>query len=218
MTKESNLFITFLKSFSSYIIYILVLGLGVEIISKNNNLKDYAQLLSGIVFVVLAYSVYRKKINESFKNFLKDIKSDGFRVFIMSFLFIVLEIVVFKILTLCGINSPNQIESMRELKNATIPLIIYYTLIGTISEEICFRLPYVYCNSKNKLVTYIFYSVVFASIHLLLTSSLLELLYVIPYLLLSFGIGYGFYKTDNILLSTIVHIINNSLGIMLILL
>ena len=218
MTKESNLLITFLKSFGSYIVYVLIMGLGVEILSRNNNLRDFKELITGIIFIVLAYSIYRKKINECFKNFKEDLKNNWLKILLVSGGLIVLELIISLLLQHFGIISPNQTESAKELTKAGVPLIIYYALTGTIAEEICFRLPYAYCNNKNKLITYIFFSIVFASIHLLQTTALIELLYVIPYLLLSFGIGYGFYKTDNILMSTIVHIINNSIGIMLILL
>ena len=217
MTKESNLFITFLKSFSSYIVFTLVLGLGNAILAKAGYLKYCTELISGLIFVVLVYSVYRKKIKKDFKNFKKDFKENWLKVLLVSGGLILLEIVVYQLLLHFGITSNNQDVAIQEINGSTIPLIIYFIFIGTIVEESCFRLPYSYCNS-NKLVTYIFYSVVFASIHLLLSTSLLELLYVIPYLALSFGIGYGFYKTDNILMSTMVHIINNFLGIMLILL
>ena len=218
MTKESNLLITFLKSFGSYIVYILILGLGVDILSKNNVLKDYKELISGILFIIFAYSIYRKKINECFKNFISDLKNNWLKILLISGGLIIFEIICSQLLIHFGIVSANQVESAKELTKAGIPLIIYYGLVGTIVEEICFRLPYSYCNNKNKLITYIFFSIVFASIHLLQSTSLIELLYIIPYLSLSFGIGYGFYKTDNILMSTIVHIINNSIGIMLILL
>jgi membrane protease YdiL (CAAX protease family) len=49
-------------------------------------------------------------------------------------------------------------------------------------------------------------------------STPIEIVYIIPYLLLSFGIGYGFYKSGNILMSTVIHILNNILAIMIILL
>jgi len=217
MTKESNLFITFLKSFCIYIVYALITQLGAEILAGANLNKDIIRIISGIIFISFIYAIYRDKIKEYFKNFTKDFKENWLNILLISGGLIIAEIICYQLLLHFGITSGNQGVLESEMKHASIPLIIYYIFIGTISEECCFRLPYAYCNA-NKLTKYIFYSIAFASIHLLMTTSLIELLYVIPYLLLSFGIGYGFYKTNNVLMSTITHIINNFLGIMLILL
>ncbi len=216
MTKESNLFITFLKSFGSYIVFALMVGIGTDILGRNTILKSCAELISGIIFLVCAYSIYRKKIKTDIKNFKEDFKKYGKNILLISTILIVAEILINILLTSFGIKSGNQSLAISELSRSNIPMILYYIIVGTIAEETCFRLPYAYCKS-NKLVKYIFYSVIFASIHIFASSSLIELLYIIPYLSLSFGIGYGFYKTDNILMSTMVHIINNSIAIMLIL-
>ena len=218
MIKKHNLFITFLISFGSYIIYVLAQSLGNSMLSRNDILSSYKELIVGILFIVLMFSLYRKRINESFKSFIKDFKSNWLKILLVSGILIGLEIGISLLLQHFNIYSGNQLEAANELKHSGIPTLIYFAIVGTIVEECCFRLPYTMVDNNNKLVTYIFYSIVFASIHLLMTTSLLSLLYIIPYLLLSFGIGYGFYKTDNILMSTIVHIINNCIGIMLILL
>ena len=86
-------------------------------------------------------------------------------------------------------------------------------MIAPIKEEFIYRLPFI--NNNNKTLNYIIYSLIFASIHLLTINNAIEIIFIIPYLILSFSIGYSLYKTDNILVSTILHMLNNLINIML---
>ena len=51
MIKKHNLFITFLISFGSYIVYVLAQSFGINVLSKNNILSSYSELIVGTLFI-----------------------------------------------------------------------------------------------------------------------------------------------------------------------
>lgn len=213
MTKNSNVFIRFLYSFSIYIVASFIY------LAVNSYFKDtvISYTISTAVTILILYTIFRNKIKKDIINFKDDFKNNLPHIIVVPAILIGLEIIVSLILSKLGIYSSNQLAGEDIIKNSNFLIIFYTAILAPIFEEMVFRLPYHY-SSSNKILTYIVYSVVFALTHIMTIDNLLSLIYIIPYLLLSFGIGYNFYKTDNIFMSTIVHIINNSIAVMLILL
>ena len=211
MTKKRNIFFCFLYSFSIFVVSSFILITCKDLLRG----ETLGYNIGYVIIITILYSIYRKKIKEDFKNFKTDFKKVFPKAFIVSIILIALETIIALVLGKLGISSPNQMYATELLRSNKL-MILYSALLGPVFEELCFRLPYHY-STNNKLITFITYTVLFATVHLLSVSDILSLLYIIPYLLLGFGIAYPFYKSDNILMSTIVHIINNSLGIMLIL-
>ena len=213
MTKNSNVFIRFLYSFSIYIVASFIY------LAVNSYFKDtvISYSISTAVTILILYSIFRNKIKKDIINFKDDFKNNLPHIIVVPAILIGLEIIASLILSKLGIYSSNQLAGEDIIKNSNFLIIFYTAILAPMFEEMVFRLPYHY-SSSNKVLTYIVYSVVFALTHIMTVDNLLSLIYIIPYLLLSFGIGYNFYKTDNIFMSTIVHIINNSIAVMLILL
>jgi sodium transport system permease protein len=213
MTKNGNVFIRFLYSFSIYIVASFIY------LAVNSYFKDtvISYTISTAITILILYSMFRNKIKKDIINFKDDFKNNLPHIIVVPAILIGLEIIVSLILSKLGIYSSNQLAGEDILKNSNFLIIFYTAILAPVFEEMVFRLPYHYSTS-NKVLTYIVYSVVFALTHIMTVDNLLSLIYIIPYLLLSFGIGYNFYKTDNIFMSTLVHIINNSIAVMLILL
>ena len=212
MTKKSNIFMNFIYSFSIFIATSLLTTTAGAMLKS----KVYGYIAGYFFAILILYIIYRKKIKFDIKNFKEDFKKYGLNVFIVSAILIASEVGLALLFRKLGLDSANQNYAI-DLINDNKIMLLYCILLSPIFEELCFRLPYHY-SKNNKLLTYIVYSVIFGLTHLMGITDLLSLIYIIPYLLLAFGVGYGFYKSDNILMSTIVHIINNSLAIMLILL
>lgn len=207
--KENTFFKGIKKSFISFLIFVLIIGLFAKYIDNNpiTTLAVYG-ILS--IFYLIFNINYLKKCVKEFK-FNKKTLID---ILLYSALFIVLANFTSKTITyLIGVSPANNDIVTAQIKQYPI-LIIEAILLGPITEELIFRAPYQGIK-KHKLLVFILYSSIFAFIHILQINTLIELVYFIPYLLLSIGIGFSFYKTDNVLLSIIVHIINNSLEIML---
>ena len=88
-------------------------------------------------------------------------------------------------------------------------------MVAPLIEEYVFR--YSFKEIKNYYLFVIFTSSLFASLHLLSISQLIELMYFIPYFILSFGFSNVFFKTKNYFASAFAHIIHNLLCVIIIL-
>lgn len=212
MTKKCNIFMAFLKSFAILIASSMI-TLAIQGIFKS---EDLGTLFGYVVCIAGLYGIYRNKIKEDIKNFKDDFKKYFPKTLLVSTILIILEIIISLILKKNGLISVNQNVAEVMIKESPILMFISSAILAPIAEELTFRMPYYYAKG-NKIFIYIFYSIVFASVHLFGIADLITLLYFIPYLLLSLGIGYGFYKSNNIFMSTIIHILNNIIAIMLIL-
>ena len=97
----------------------------------------------------------------------------------------------------------------------------YYSILSTallapIMEEILFRLNFKgLFKDKN---TFIYSTgLLFAAMHLLSSSSIAELIYIIPYACLGIAFSKIYADTDNIFPSIFMHILHNSLTLFIIL-
>jgi len=85
-------------------------------------------------------------------------------------------------------------------------------LIAPLTEEIVFRLAP--RKAFTKKWPYLIYSaLLFGGLHLLSSKSLIELLYIIPYGALGLVFAKSFYETDNIFSSITVHMIHNTIAV-----
>ena len=187
------------------------------IVFANSFIKN-KYLVYTIVYTLLGIFLFLKSKDDlvkAFKNIKKDIKNKLKNIVIVTIVLLIIEFILnFILIKIIGHQPPNNQIMVESFKGANILLIIYYMLIiGPIIESLIYYYPY--HNVKNKLASYILYSLVFALMHMTATSNLLELLYIVPYLCMSFAFGYGFYKTNNIYVSIITHSINNVLAFML---
>ena len=83
-------------------------------------------------------------------------------------------------------------------------------------EEITFRLEFKK-NIKNKYLFIFLSSFTFALLHILSTTKLIEILYIIPYIILGLNFTLTYNKTDNILSNIIAHIIHNTTIVLILL-
>ena len=113
--------------------------------------------------------------------------------------------------------SNNEIGNRNLLLNNKIIYGILLCIIIPFIEEIIFRLS-LKKTIKNKYLFLIISSTIFALLHLLSNTKLIELLYFIPYFILSLTFGTIYIKTNNIFSSILSHIFNNTLTVLIVLL
>ena len=106
----------------------------------------------------------------------------------------------------------NEEVNRQILLSSPISSIISLVLIAPIIEELITRktLKDVF---KNQYVFIIISGLIFGSLHLLVASSLIELLYIIPYSMLGCAFAKIYYKTDNIWSNITFHSLHNFLAI-----
>ena len=212
LVKKKSIFSSILIVFILFILDLLF-TLSLYSITNNDNLSN---IISSLLLIILITYFNKEYIFNSIKELKNINKLDIIKILIIFIIgFISSRIININLINILNIEVTNEVLVKESIKNSIILSSISTIIIAPIKEELIYRLPFIYNN--NKILNYIIYSLIFASIHLLTINNIIEILFIIPYLILSFSIGYGLYKTDNILVSTILHILNNLFNIMLLL-
>lgn len=106
--------------------------------------------------------------------------------------------------------SNNEAGNRELLFNNKIIYPIIVCLFVPILEEISFRLEFKK-HIKNKYIFIFTSSLLFALTHILSTTKIIELLYIIPYLILGLTFTNIYQKTNNIIYNIIAHILHNTI-------
>ena len=196
-----------LKSFIKSLFFLLLTSFVMAILTlfiKNENFTYlFTYLLLALFFIIF----YKDKIINDAKNLKKDLTLKN--ILIPISLFILCFIVNAILIQLLKVEANNEIIVEKTLLNSPLLTIPYMCIFAPIVEEITFRLPY----KKNKLSIFIS-TLVFSLLHIVYKTPI-DLIFIIPYFILSSGLSYAYFKNENILMSIIMHIINNSINIMI---
>lgn len=207
------------KGFLNVLLYLLFPGIFISMFHNIMNSNFAYSLFTILPYMILSiyyFIIYKKDFIYYLKNFkLKYIKWILI-IWIIGFILMMLSnyIINYKIL-------PNNISGNEELNrtllfNHKFTYTLLLSIIIPFLEEISFRLEFKK-NIKNKYVFLILTSLLFASMHLFTTTKVIELIYVIPYIILGFTFSFIYYKTDNVFSSIIAHIIHNTLIVIMLL-
>lgn len=207
------------KGFLNVLLYLLFPGIFISMfhnIMNSNFAYSLFTILPYMILCVYYIIIYKKDFTNYLKNFkLKYIKWILI-IWIIGFILMMLSnyIINYKIL-------PNNISGNEELNrtllfNHKFTYTLLLSIIIPFLEEISFRLEFKK-NIKNTYVFLILTSLLFASMHLFTTTKVIELIYVIPYIILGFTFSFIYYKTDNVFSSIIAHIIHNTLIVIMLL-
>lgn len=195
-----------LKSFIKSMVFLLLTSFVMALLTlfiKNENLVYlFTYLLLALFFIIF----YKDKIINDAKNLKKDLTLKN--ILIPTSLFILCFIVNIVLIQLLKVEANNEIIAEKTLLNFPLFTIPYMCIFAPIVEEMTYRLPY----KKNKLSIFIS-TLVFALLHIVYKTPI-DLIFIIPYFILSSGLSYAYFKNENILMSIIMHIINNSINIM----
>ena len=195
-------FIGLVKSMLLFLIYVFISAIFPTSLSKEIKL-----LLTAVIFIIIISLAFNRNLKEDSKD-LKNKFNYKYLLFgaIMSIITIGVDYLLVKYL---GHNAANQTEIVSMLKKSPIIMILGTVIFVPFAEELIYRFPY---RKSNKVISLIISSLVFAGAHMVGTD---EIIFIIPYLLLSFTIGYTYFKTDNIYMSYFVHAINNLINVLL---
>lgn len=194
---------SFLKSIGTILIVSIVLAI-INVITKNESI---AYLATYFIFSLLFICKYKNAYINGFKSLKKSL---NFKNIISIIFFIFLSFISnFILVNILNSNASNQ-ENILSFINSSPLLIIPVVLIfAPIVEEVIYRLPY----KKNKL-SIILSTFIFALSHIT-NISINELFFFISYLFLSISLSIAYFKDENIVLSTITHILNNLISLVL---
>ena len=211
--ESTNIFKCFFTTITLLILQ-TVLVAGLVAFFKNSFI---IYIIVDIIFITLLYFINKKYIDKCIKDFKKDIKKNGKNILLVTSILLLIEFIInYIIMKLTGTKITSNELLLNEANNKNLILLFIYVIITCpIYETMIMLLPY--NNVKNRKAVFIFVSIVFALIHLTSASTLIDLLYLIPYLLMSFAFNYGYYKSNNILMSIIAHSINDLIVFVLLL-
>lgn len=213
---------TFFKGIFFIILYFLVQIFIYAILYKDiyntNNLilrnisTIFADLLTLFIFII----IFRKKLIPDFNEFKKNYKElikDNFKYWIIAL--IVMIISNFIINLIVGNIANNEEINRTVLMELPISSIISMVLVGPIIEELITRKVFKDVFN-NKYVYILFSGLLFASLHLLASTSFIELLYIIPYAALGCAFAKMYYDTDNLWTNIFYHSLHNLMAIIII--
>lgn len=198
------------------IVSYIVLSFIFAIVFKLTKSEALSYLISYLIANIVLVLINHNKLMEDIKNFKNDYQKNIKSIILLTIVFIILMMVSNMILYELSGNLANNEETARQLfKSSPIIMFLSIGFFGPIFEELVSRYPYRDIKI-NKNIKLIIYSSIFAMLHISSISNIYDILFIIPYLFLSLAFSFSFYKTNNILGSMIVHILNNSLSLLLI--
>lgn len=215
------LFLFFLMALLPYIpLWIL----RINIDSLSQGVKIWYNFFCDIMMIIITFLIFRKDTIKDFKNYFKKF-SDNFEISFKYYLIGLGIMLVSNLLIVFffkGANANNE-EAIRNLINLyPVYMIFSVALYAPFIEETIFRKcikDIVLAVKDNKINKYLYIFIsgfVFAILHIIgMAESLVDYVYVVPYLGLGCAFAALYYKTDNIFCSIFMHALHNAAAIIL---
>ena len=210
--KAILIFIIFYLSSLIQLIPIIIFKLDYDKLSGSNKMN--LSLFSDICLLILLLIYYRKDIIKDIKDFFKNINNymdTGFKYWLLGLLGMILS--NFIILSIIPSAKTVNEETVQGMIRSSLPIIslLMIGIIGPIIEELVFRKSFKKAFN-NKYLFIIGTGLFFGATHIIFSlNSLFDLFYIIPYSFLGIAFGIIYYKTNNISVSIMMHIIHNTL-------
>lgn len=186
--------------------------------------KSIYNFICDIIFISFVFWIYRKKITQDFKNYFKNFRDNFETSFKYYFIGAIVMVISNLLITLCFSNATaGNEEAVRSLiGEAPIYMLFSVSIYAPFIEEMLFRHGIRECfvsEKKNKILKYLFATAsgfIFALLHILgQASSIIDYIYIIPYMSLGFAFGLLYYDSDNIFSSIIMHSFHNTVTVIL---
>ncbi len=217
LAKENNFFkilkaigILILSNVFIYFIYAIVFLL--------TNKTDISYLISYIIATFTLIILNFKYLKIDFYNIKKDYKNIFVNVILFTILFTILvNLSNFILYNLSGHLADKEVSNEKLILSSPLIMFITVGIISPIFEELSLRYPYRNINI-SKYVKLFITTLLFAILHLTSIKDIYDVLYIIPYIFLNLEFAYSYFKSNNIFGSILVHILNNSIIILTLLL
>lgn len=203
--------------FSSFIQIIPIKIFNINSTNITPVIENYLTLFSDTFLFIVLGLMYYKELKEGIITFKKNFNKlfeTSFKYWLLGFIGMVVSNGLIAILFPNAIAGNEQsVQSMIDV--TPFIMLICAGVLAPIIEEITFRQAFkdVFKNGK---VFVLVSGIVFGLLHVIFAyTSMIDFVYVIPYSILGISLAYMVYKTDNIISSIIMHMIHNSLIIIL---
>ncbi len=206
----------------SYFLFANILMYGIATLKPANtmNLVTIYYFIVYTLTLLVSFLIFKKQIIKDFKEFKKNYKkyiSIAFSYWIKGFFIMIVSNYILNIILKTG-QSVNEMENIALIKGNILVHSLTVILIAPFLEELIFRMSF-NKMTKNKHIFALITGAIFGSIHIITSLSLnnpLNILLLIPYSAMGVALGYAYKETDNIFSSLSMHMIHNTLSIIII--
>lgn len=207
-----GLSVLLLYLFSSFISLLILSIFNVNTNNFSNIQKIIYNLSYELILILIIIFIYRKKIINDIKMFKKS-NFIYIKYWIIALILMLISNIIINMFTNIDTSS-NQEIIVNTFKKAPIYTAILACLFAPILEELVFRLSF-RKMFKTDIIFIILSGLFFGFMHVSNPSSLLELVYIIPYSIPGFIFAYTLTKSNNILVPIGLHFLHNTLMILL---
>ena len=184
------------------------------------HLSDSVQVLlsafSSLVMALILFIIYRKELMKEFKIFMRnpiEHLDTGFYYYAIGFVIMLVSNLIINFI-LGGGGASNEQVVQKMIQALPIVMIIEAGFLAPFTEEIVFRKT-IKDVVKNPYLFAFLSFLLFGGAHVLTSNSLMGYLYIIPYGALGAAFAFAYYKTDTIFTSMTIHMIHNTLLILI---
>lgn len=201
---------------SNYIklFFATILNIKIKNISNLNYL--ILTILSDIVLSFIFYLIYRKELKKDFNTFKSNFNKcfdSGLKYWLIGLSIMVIANILIAMFTPLS-NSTNEKSVQSLIPTSPALMFIAAGIFAPIIEEITFRKTF-QTIFKNKWTFALISFLVFGYIHVMNSNNPLELLYIVPYGSLGLVFALTDYETNTVFTSIMMHMIHNSMLIIL---
>lgn len=197
------------------LLFTLLQGFIYAIFYSIGAIEGLSYFLTYIIILTILIFKFKDDLTYDIKNIKEDLKGNIKKIILIHILFIICMYISNLILySLLGDIANNEESIRNTLSSSPILMSLSICILGPLMEELIYRYPYKNIKT-NRLVAFATYTLLFAMLHIVASTSLLDLLYIIPYTFLSLSFSYPFYKTNNIISSMFFHILNNTFTVII---
>lgn len=207
-----GLSVLLLYLFSSFISLLILSIFNINTNNFSNIQKIIYNLSYELILILIIIFIYRKRIINDIKTFKKS-NFSYIKYWIIALILMLISNIIINMFTNIDTSS-NQEIIVNTFKKAPIYTSILACLFAPILEELVFRLSF-RKMFKTNIIFIILSGLFFGFMHVSNPSSLLELVYIIPYSIPGFIFAYTLTKSNNILVPIGLHFLHNTLMILL---
>lgn len=198
--------------FSSYIQLIPIYLFKLDIKNLSGNIKVGLNMFSNIILLIILILIYRKELYNEWKKFKTNLYANidfGFKYWFIGLIVMFISNIFINIVLKNG-QAGNEQAVQEMISYAPLLMVINAGIIAPIIEEITFRKAFKNMI-KNKWAFILTSGVIFGALHVVTSvTSIIDILYIIPYSSLGIAFAYMYYKTDTIYAPIAMHMIHNT--------
>lgn len=203
--------------FSKYLQYIPVKLFNIDLNNITPKMSAVLSTFSTVILFFIFFIIYRKDLKKEFSDFWKN-KSDyinvGIRYWIIGLIIMFIANYILNFVFKAG-GATNEKIVQTLIKSFPLIMIIDAGILAPFNEEIVFRKS-IKDAINNKWIFYIVTFLLFGGAHVVKSSNtILDYLFIIPYGALGVAFACAYNKTKNIFTSISMHMMHNTILILL---